>query len=208
MGDDSSSDLSWDPEFHHDFDENWRSQNMENVYNFGRGFKMKHPIFGDRDKEDVKCIFSTFEKFCRWYEIGEQDKIDALGLSLRQDTLLEFDVIFENGLREDLTYENIKNAIIFRFDSDPIENVIRIQINEIKLENYKSRKEFYSDLRKMGIKVGLDDESFLHAFTTGLPRNLEGKVVSRRPKTPQEALKIAQILEIYEPKSCGEADQV
>ena len=97
-----------------------------------RGFrqmKLKAPIYSAAKSQSIKQFFSRLEKYFEHQRVEENDRVEALGLVLESIALEAYDSLRRN--EENIEYENLKTALIERFDESDQKLVIRN-----KLANY------------------------------------------------------------------------
>ena len=133
--------------------------------------------------------------------IDERENAAALGLCLEGDALELYDALNRD---ENLDYDEIKERLVTYFDDEKINLVIRSKIAKRKLNPSENVSDYFQEIRRDAIKIGMSDEELLHSFIEGLPEAMAEHVVCKAPQTPTEAFTCAKTLQqikaIYKPK--------
>ena len=158
-----------------------------------RNLRIKPPLFSGKKGENIKQFYSKLEKYIEAQRINEYQKINVTGLCLDGDALEHFDSI-RGADGEAATYEEIKEAMVNRFDDDKIAIVIRSRISKRGLKANESVTEYFNELRREANKIQMSDDAFLFAFIQGLPHSYMKQILVQNPKSLDEALLIAKTL--------------
>jgi hypothetical protein len=157
------------------------------------GLRIKMPRYSGRKQDNVRQFFSKLEKFIEQQGVAAEDNVGALGLALENDALACYDNFLQEN--EDITYDELKEQIILRFDDDRTNLVIRSRINNRKLRKEESISDFFNALRRDADKIQLEDPALLVAFLAGLPTHIAEMVTCSQPATASEAFQRAKTLE-------------
>ena len=158
-----------------------------------RNIKLRVPQFSGKKTENVKHFLSKFRKYADFQNVEDDDMVEALGLCLESDALEFYDTLMRNN--EEIGFEEVQDALITRFDDERIRLVIRAKINKRKLKAGESVTDFFNDIRRMGDKIDLDDESLLFSFINGLSPSAAEIIICQNPTTALDAFQLAKNVE-------------
>ena len=97
-----------------------------------RNLRIKPPVFNGKKSQNIKHFYSKLEKYLVAQRIDDEERIEATGLCFEDDALEHFDSF--NRANKNSTYDEIKEAMIKRYDQDKIGIVIRSRISKRCLE--------------------------------------------------------------------------
>ena len=177
----------------------------ENMRGF-RSLKLRTPQFAGKKTENVKNFISKFLKYAEHQEIQDDHMVEALGLCMEADALEFFDTFLRNNERAG--FEEVKEALVTRFDDERIRLVMRAKINKRKLKENESVTDFFNDIRKMADKIDLDDETVLFSFINGLSPSAAEIIVCQNPTSALEAFQLAKNVEQLKSLHNNEADKI
>ena len=187
------------------FENNLRRGYEENMdqNNIIRNLKVRPPTYtGSKTDVNIKNFFSKLDKFFISTNLDRDDYTAALGLCLEGDALEVYDSLNRNN---DLEYLELKEQLISYFDNEQIELLVRSKIAKRKLRAGESVNEYFHELRRLAVKIGMSDSELLHAFIEGLPETYAAHIVTSNPESPTEAFNLAKTLEqvksLYKGKS-------
>ena len=111
-----------------------------------RNLRFKPPIFSGKKSQNIKQFFSKLEKYLNFYGVEEDRKIEATGLCFEDDALEHFDSFCR--AHGNATYDEIKEAMIDRYNQDKIPIAIRSGIRKRCLETNESVTDYFNFLQQ------------------------------------------------------------
>ncbi len=166
--------------------------NMERERGF-RNMKLRAPTFSGAKSQCVKVFFSRLAKYLEHQEVRERNKVEALGLCLEGAALNAYDSMIRNN--EDAEYEELRVALIARFDDNSIDIVIRSKLSNRKLKSGESIAEYYNELRTHADQIQISDQELLYIFISGLNVDMQKHLVCQNPESCEQAVSQAKALQ-------------
>ena len=158
-----------------------------------QNLKLRPPRFEGKKSENVKHFISKFEKYATHQRVEQDNYSDCIGLFLEGAALEFYD--YTRRQNEEMEYEELKVALINRFDDDQFSLIIKNKLHSRKLKPSEKVTDYYNDLLSLSTKIDLSDDDFLYIFLNGLTPQLREHVVCRGPTSVAEAVQIAKTLE-------------
>ena len=91
---------------------------VQNRFGF-QNMKIRPPKYsGKNGSESIKQFCSRFERYTNHQRVDDNDLVACLGITLESEALEIFDSLLRN--HENISYENIKEAFILRYDQDGV----------------------------------------------------------------------------------------
>ena len=158
-----------------------------------RNMRLRAPSFSGSKSQNVKVFFSSFEKYIQHQEIDQQDHVNALGLCLEGIALSAYDSFLRNN--EDADYDDIKEALLARFDDNSIEIVTRSKLGNRKLKPGESISDYYTEVRTYADQIEITDQELLYIFISGLNLDMQKHLVCQNPDSCEAAVAQAKALQ-------------
>ena len=158
-----------------------------------QGLRLKQPRFEGRKNENIRHFISRFEKYATHQQVEQENYTDCLGLFLEGQALEVYD--YTRRQNEEIEYEDLKAALIDRFDEEQFSLLIRNRLYSRKLKPSEKISDYYNDLLSLSAKIELSENDFLYIFINGLTSQIREHVICKCPTTLAEAVKIAKTLE-------------